>query len=265
MEGMILAAGLGTRLRPLTDTVPKALVEVDGVAQIDRTLSRLRNAGCDRVVVNVHHHASLIERYLAARCSNRPVPSGDVAASYEVDGVEVLVSREEAEPLDTGGGILHASHLFRGDRAILVHNVDVISSVDLGALAEAHGASDALATLAVQRRAASRYLVFDASGLCGRIDARSGGEEWAREPSGPSWRTGFTGIHAISPLLPGRLTERGVFSITDAYLRLASEGGRILPFDVTGVPWFDIGTPDRLDAARRRVGKGTANRTGGEN
>lgn len=250
---MILAAGLGTRLRPLTDTVPKALVEVGGVSQLDRTLSRLREAGCDRVVVNVHHHAGLIQRHLAEIGAAGPAAGAEAASRR---GFEVLISPEEREPLDTGGGILHASHLFRGDRTILVHNVDVISAVDLEALAKAHDESGALVTLAVQRRDASRYLVFDASGLCGRIDSRSGREEWAREPAGPSWQAGFTGIHAISPLLPGRLTERGVFSITDSYLRLASSGERILPFDATGAPWSDIGTPDRLDRARRTIGAG---------
>lgn len=250
---MILAAGLGTRLRPLTDAIPKALVDVGGVAQLDRTLSRLLGAGCDRVVINVHHHAERIERHLAQ--TKRPHPTPGTETAYRASaGVEILVSREERQPLDTGGGILHASHLFRGDRTILVHNVDVISEIDLGVLAGAHEASGALATLAVQRRTASRYLVFDDSGLCGRIDMRSGHEEWVRDPSGPSWQAGFTGIHAISPVLPGRLTEKDVFSITDAYLRLAAAGARILPYDATGTEWFDIGTPERLEEARRRFG-----------
>lgn len=253
MDGMVLAAGLGTRLRPITDHLPKALVEVDGVAQLDRTLTRLSDAGCDRMVVNVHHHAGLIDHHLAEACPNRPEASGSIAAPYAWSQAEVLVSREEGRPLDTGGGIQRASRFFRGDRTILVHNVDVISTVDLGRLALAHETDGALATLAVQRREASRYLVFDASGLCGRIDAESGHEEWAREPAAPTWKAGFTGIHALRPDLPGKLIEDGAFSITEAYIRLASAGERILPFDATGDLWLDIGSPQRLRAARKRL------------
>jgi NDP-sugar pyrophosphorylase family protein len=253
MDGMVLAAGLGTRLRPITDHLPKALVEVDGVPQLDRTLTRLSDAGCDRIVVNVHHHASLIDRHLAETCPNHPEASGSIAAPYAWNEAEVVVSHEAERPLDTGGGIRQASEFFRGDRTILVHNVDVISTVDLGRLALAHETGGAIATLVVQRRQASRYLVFDASGLCGRIDVESGREEWAREPAAPMWKAGFTGIQALRPDLPGKLIEDGAFSITGSYLRLASAGERILPFDATGDLWLDIGSPQRLRAARKRL------------
>jgi len=253
---MILAAGLGTRLRPLTERVPKALIEVGGVTQLDRTLDRLTDAGCERIVVNVHHHARLIERHLDETCAAGPALPEWSEPAWKRNGSEVLVSREEERPLDTGGGIRRAGSAFRSGHTILVHNVDVISAIDLAGLAGAHEGSGALATLAVQRREASRYLVFDESGLCGRVDTRTGEEQWARTASGPSWTAGFTGIHALSPELPAQLTEGGAFPIMRSYLRLAASGGRIQPFDATGVLWLDLGTPERLASARRRLAGG---------
>jgi NDP-sugar pyrophosphorylase family protein len=247
---MIFAAGLGTRLRPLTDRTPKALVEIGGMTLLERTIERLASAGCDRIVVNLHHHAAAIEDFLRSACQVRGKLTGGVESPYRWPGAGILLSMEAEAPLETGGGVKQAGSLFRGDRTILVHNVDVISSIDLIGLARAHETTGALATLAVNRRAASRYLVFDESGLCGRVDSRNGSEEWARSPSEPHWRGGFTGVHALSPHILSRLTEEGAFSIMRSYLRLAAAGARILPLDVTGACWMDVGTPERLDAAR---------------
>jgi len=247
---MIFAAGLGTRLRPLTDRTPKALVEIGGMTLLERTIERLAGAGCDRIVVNVHHHAERISDFLASASSVGTKDTGIAGSPFCWFGADILLSPEVEAPLETGGGLKQASHLFRGDRTILMHNVDVVSSIDLAALVREHEASDALATLAVNRRSASRYLVFDESGLCGRLDSRNGIEEWARSPSETHWRGGFTGIHALSPDILSRLTDRGVFSIMRSYLRLAAAGARILPLDVTGARWMDVGTPERLDAAR---------------
>ena len=184
-----------------------------------------------------------MEAALAAR-------AGDVGA---VDAPELLVSREEPRPLETGGGLLAARDLFRGDRPILLHNVDVITGIDLGGLVAAHAREPAtLATLAVQERAASRYLLFDESGLHGRLDVRSGRREEARGARGPVRRLAFTGVHVVSPRLIDRLTETGVFSIVDAYLRLAGEGDSVAGRDVGDAEWWEIGTPERLAAARAR-------------
>ena len=253
MDGMILAAGLGTRLLPLTESVPKALVEVGGMTLLERTLERLAGAGCDRIVINLHHHAELIVDFLKGVCTAADNSTGEVEAPFQWHGAAILLSREAEAPLDTGGGLKHARGLFRGDRAILVHNVDVVSGIDLAGLVREHAGSGALATLAVNRRTASRYLVFDGAGLCGRIDTRRAAEEWARTPAEPHWRAGFTGIQALSPGILSQLTEEGVFSILRSYLRLAGEGASILPFDVTGETWMDVGTPARLEAARRTL------------
>jgi NDP-sugar pyrophosphorylase family protein len=233
---MILAAGSGTRLLPITERIPKALVEVGGLTLLERTIGRLARAGCDRIVVNLHHHAGQIE---------------DALAAGAWPGTEILRSREPERPLETGGGLKQARHLFRGDRTILLHNVDVLSSIDLVRLAREHEASPALATLAVNRRLASRHLVFDDSGLCGRIDTRTGIEDWAKTPHAGEWRAGFTGIQALSPEILSQLTEDGAFSIMRSYLRLAAAGACILPRDVSGERWMDVGTPERLEAARR--------------
>ncbi len=257
MDGMIFAAGLGTRLKPLTDRTPKALIEVGGRTLLERTIDRLAGAGCDRIVINVHHHAERIIEFLRAGPSTPGLPGAGHTMTASASGsmpewcgAEIMVSVETDAPLETGGGLKHAAGLLRRDRTILVHNVDVISSVDLRRMVRAHEESAALATLAVNRRSATRYLVFDERGLCGRVDTRTGTEEWARSPSEPQWRAGFTGVQALSSVILDQLSETGRFSIMESYLRLAATGARILPHDVTGATWFDVGTPERLEVAR---------------
>jgi len=158
MKAMVFAAGLGTRLRPLTDVRPKALVELNGRTLIDIVLARLRTFGISEVVVNAHHFADQFADYLAAR--------GNF-------GMHIQISREDVL-LDTGGGLKKAAPLLltgagSAEEPILIHNVDVISTIDLARMEQAHQANQALATLAVQDRETSRYLIFDENGLlCGR-------------------------------------------------------------------------------------------------
>jgi N-acetyl-alpha-D-muramate 1-phosphate uridylyltransferase len=236
MDAMILAAGLGTRLGDITQHMPKALVDVAGVSALERVARSLIEAGADRIVINVHHHAQQIIDHVRGR---------------DDFGVEVVFSVEETEPLETGGGLLHAAPLLRRDAPFFLHNVDVLSRADLRALYAAHRTADALATLAVSRRVTTRYLLFDEEGLCGRVDRRGGvhAEVHARRDGAEPFA--FAGMHVVAPRLLDMLEERGPFSIIDAYLRLASEGERIRHFDVTGTEWLEIGTPDRLEAARR--------------
>jgi NDP-sugar pyrophosphorylase family protein len=236
---MILAAGLGTRLRPLTDRAPKALVQVAGVPMIERVARRLVAAGADRLIVNVHHHPERIEAFLQ-----------DLAEEL---GVEIAVSREEERPLDTGGGLLRAEPLFRKDAPFLLHNVDVITDIDLGSLYGAHG-PEAVATLAVHQRDTSRFLLFDGDGLFGWENAARGVSRTVRGPGGDLLRLGFAGIHVVVPGFFQLLEAAGYprddpFSILDAYLRLAGEGRRIAPHDVTGDFWIEIGNPERLARA----------------
>jgi NDP-sugar pyrophosphorylase family protein len=237
VDAMILAAGLGTRLRPDTEHVPKALVEVGGSSMLERTTRRLIAVGCDRIVVNAHHHATLVREAL-----------GSLEAHYT--GVEFLLSEEEESPLETGGGIANAAAMFRMDAAFYVHNVDVLSDLDLPVMYERHVDSGALATLAVWKREATRYLLFDADGLFGREDQRTGETTRGRNPNGPVERMAFGGIHVIDPRIFDRFEETGAFSIIDTYLRLAGAGEVILPFRAGGAEWFDLGSPERLARAR---------------
>ena len=156
-DAMIFAAGLGTRLRPLTDHTPKALVEVAGEAMLARTARSLVAAGATRLIINVHHHAEQVIRFVDA---------------HEGFGVDTRISHEPDEPLETGGGLRAARSLFRGDVPIVVHNVDVLLDAPLLALIEQHRASGALVSLAVMQRDPQRFLLFDEEGLFGRVDQR---------------------------------------------------------------------------------------------
>jgi NDP-sugar pyrophosphorylase family protein len=235
---MILAAGLGTRLRPLTESTPKALVEVGGIPLLEHVARRLIACGVDRLVVNVHHFPGAIERCILERRGF---------------GVEVLVSREEERPLETGGGLRRAAPLLRRDAPFYLHNADILTELPLGALYGAHAASGALATVAVMERSSTRALLFDDRGLLGRIDEGRGLEVRVREPEGEERRLAFAGVHVIEPRFLDSLSETGAFSILDPYLRLAAAGERVQPFRVDGHPWFDIGKPEQLDAARRWI------------
>ncbi len=240
MDGMILAAGLGTRLRPLTDRTPKALVTVGGVAMLERIARRLIAAGVDRLIVNVHHHADQIQRFL------------DEAEGF---GVDVRVSDEKERPLETGGGLRHARAHFRRDAPFFLHNVDVVTEADLGALYAAHVRAGALATLAVSERPSTRLLVLDELGLVGRVDRRpdrrDAGERVAARPAhGTTWAKAFAGIHVIDPTLLDMLEDADAFSIMTTYLRLAAAGQRILPHDIGDALWLEVGDPERLRRAR---------------
>lgn len=246
MKAMVLAAGLGTRLRPLTDDRPKALVEVAGRTLLEITLTRLRAFDIREVIINVHHFADMVLDYLKAN---------------DNFGMRIEVSREDVL-LDTGGGLKKAGHFFladsRGsDEPFLLHNVDVISTIDLRRMAQFHTENQALATLAVQNRKTSRYLLFDDQlQLCGRRSGRDGETELVR--SSPQNRAlAFGGIHVISPRLISMMAEEGIFSIITSYLRLAGHGETILGFRSDEYYWRDLGRADDLLQAARELGQWT--------
>lgn len=239
MDAMILAAGVGSRLGELTTRTPKALIEVGGVPVLERVARRLVEAGADRLIINVHHHADQVVRFVEAR---------------DGFGVEVVFSPEPAAPLETGGGLLQASPLFRRDAPFFLHNVDVLCELDLRALYQAHVRSGALATLAVSERETTRYLLFDEKGLCGRFDRRKAGAAEAHAGGEEVRQYAFAGIHVVSPELLDRIEEQGTFSIIELYLRLVREGADIQPYPIGRTPWLEIGSPERLEAARRHYG-----------
>lgn len=235
---MILAAGRGTRLLPITEQVPKALVEVGGIPMIERVARRLIDAGTTRLVINVHHLGDLVRRYIDER---------------DGFGVPVCISEERELLLDTGGGVANAGHCFTKSGPFLLHNVDVHSSIDLGELYVRQLAGDAIATLAVMQRDATRHLMFDDLGLCGHGNSQRGTERLARSTVGTVRRLGFCGIHAVSERLFDRFTETGAFSIIDVYMRLAGEGEVIQPYLVEDGAWMDIGTHEQLQRANEEV------------
>lgn len=238
MDSMILAAGLGTRLRPLTDHTPKALVEVNGAPMLDRVARRLVAAGADRLIINTHHLGEQIEAYATAR-----------QAEW---GAEVRLSPEPEAPLETGGALVAAQPHFRRQGPFFLHNADILTDLSLEGLRDAHAAAgDPLATVAVMDRPTSRRLLFDRAGLLGRVDEDRGLDVRVREAVGPVAALPFAGVHVISPRIFGLLTERGAFSILEPYLRLAAAGERVLPFRVDGCLWLDIGRPEQLEEARR--------------
>jgi N-acetyl-alpha-D-muramate 1-phosphate uridylyltransferase len=232
VDAMILAAGLGTRLGEMTRGMPKALVDVAGQTALERVARRLIDAGADRLIINVHHYADQIVQHVRS--------SGGF-------GVDVLFSREEDAPLETGGGLLHAAPLFRRDAPFLLHNVDVLSTIDLYALIAAHAAGGAVATLAVHERSSRRLLRVRGGRIIGRAEA---GGDVSSDDVADDRLLAFAGIHIISPTLFELITERGAFSIMDAYVRLIGEGHTISAHDVTGAAWHEIGNPTRLQAAR---------------
>jgi NDP-sugar pyrophosphorylase family protein len=236
MKAMVLAAGVGSRLRPLTDEVPKALLDVGGAALISHVIRRLQSAGVTEVVVNLFHLGDRIVEFLASQ--------GDF-------GLRIEFTREE-ELLDTGGGLKNAAWFFDDGRPFFLHNVDVLSDIDLAELLRFHLGARALATLAVQRRPSARQLVFDRDGrLCGRESPE--GVEWVKGATGSVERLAFTGIHVIDPAIFSKMAETGAFPITRTYLRLAGEGERIVAYRADGRYWQDIGAPEKLEAARRRA------------
>lgn len=238
MKAMILAAGLGTRLRPLTDDRPKALVEVGGRSLLEITLARLSSFGIREVIINVHHFADKIVAYLQAN------------HNFQMD---IAISREDDLLLDTGGGLKKTAYFFSkgstsADEPFILHNVDVISTIDLRRMAQFHVENRALATLAVQERQTARYLLFDDRGqLCGRKSGADREPELVRQ-SAHLRPLAFSGIHVISPRLFSLMTEEGVFSIIAPYLRLAARGEKILAFRADEYQWRDLG---RLDDVMR--------------
>jgi NDP-sugar pyrophosphorylase family protein len=244
---MVLAAGLGTRLRPLTNDRPKALVEINGKTLLEITVSKLKSAGVTQVIVNVHHYAQMVADYLRA---------------HNNFGLRIEVSREDDTLLDTGGGLKKAAWFFQERQPVgegqpfFLHNVDVISSIDLNRMMETHQQSGCLATLAVQARESSRQLLFDDRGeLCGRRKVHEANEEIVR-PARNLRPLAFAGIHAISPRLLRMFTEDDVFSIIDAYLRFAASGETIQAFRADSYYWRDLGKPENIQQAACELQQG---------
>ncbi len=241
MKALIFAAGMGNRLKPLTDTTPKALVPVDGKPMLEHVILKLKAAGFDRIAINIHHLGQQIIDFLRAN---------------DNFGVEIYLSDEREYLLDTGGGIKHAEPFLNGDEPFLVHNVDIFSNVDLQRLYQHHIENKALATLLVSQRKTSRYLLFNNDNrLCGWRNRETGEVKSYYPYFDPEQYKAyaFSGIHVISPEIFRWMEEwTGKFSIIQFYLSICART-HIQACEYPGLKLLDVGKPETLAQADQWV------------
>lgn len=233
---MIFAAGLGTRLRPLTNDVPKAMVVLAGKPLLEHVILRLKDVGVRRIVINVHHFAETIISF---------IKSNDF-------GVEIKISYESDMLLDTGGGLKFAKKLFIKDEPILIYNVDVLSNADISLLVESHKRSGAIASLLVRSSYSDRGFMQKDGFLTGWQNILTGEKRMSIDVFEESTFIGFTGIHILSYGILDMIVEEGVFSIVDLYLRLAKDNKIAIVIDDESL-WMDLGTPESLALAEEYV------------
>lgn len=241
MKAMIFAAGLGTRLRPLTETIPKALVEVNGLPLLEIVIRRLQKYGVDEIIVNVHHLAEHIRDFLER---------------HKYFGIEIHLSDETEHLLDTGGGLKKASWFFDDQLPFFVHSVDILSDIDLHEFYQFHlQHPQALATLAVTRRNSTRCLLFDQNDtLCGWENRSTHEVKMARSAISGFHELAFSSIHVISPAIFSLMPDQEVFSIIDLYLQVAATE-TILAFQHDHALWLDVGKPNNLSQASEIFGQ----------
>jgi NDP-sugar pyrophosphorylase family protein len=238
MKAMILAAGLGTRLQPLTQTRPKALVELHGIPLLAWVIGGLVRHGFTEIVVNAYHLADQIVAFL-----------DEYQRQPSHAGLSLAISRE-THLLGTGGGVQKAAWFLDDGSPFLVHNVDVLTDLDLNLLVAAHRDSGAIATLAVQERKSSRQFLFDDhQRLCGWQSLEAGQTRMARPTSGELMPLSFMGIQIISPDVFKRNTAEPPFSLVETYLQLITAGETVTAFRADSAHWLDLGKPENLDRA----------------
>jgi NDP-sugar pyrophosphorylase family protein len=232
MRAMILTAGFGSRLRPLTDQTPKALLKIEGTPILEIVIRRLVSAGASAIIINVHHFANQIEEFLKNRDFGIPIET-----SFE------------KEILETGGGLKNVESFFKEGLPFILHNADVLSDLNLKAFYQFHLDHPALASLSTRKRPSSRALLFSPQGqLCGVKG--DGPIRWVEKPIPDAEALAFDGIHVLSPEIFPKIKETGKFSIIETYLRLAKEGEKIQSFRSDHFSWVDIGSFENLEKAR---------------
>ena len=236
MKALILAAGLGTRLRPLTNDKPKALVEVAGQPLLHWAIQKVSRDGCREIVVNVHHFADQVIAFLEGR-------------SYP--GVKLHISDERNLLLDTGGAIKRALGHF-GGQPFVVYNTDIFTDLNLADLYRHHQQMGGLATLAVRKRSSSRFLLFDQTMQFAGWQNIKTGEKRLSRTSGPYQEYAFSGIHVIDPGIQRFFPEPDRFSIIDVYLQ-AGRSAQLFGYDHTTTFWMDVGRTKDLETARTRI------------
>jgi len=239
MKAMIFAAGLGTRLKPLTDSLPKALVQINGKPLLEWLLIKMAHEGIRDVVVNVHHFAGQVKDFLNAQ----PVP-----------GLNIFISDETDFLLDTGGGLKRAASLLSGTEPVLIHNTDILSSISFSALEQAFTTMQADAMLLVKDRSTSRKLEFSSDGkLTGWIN-ESIGESIAADASfGTGHRMAYSGIAVVGAGFPASLPMDGAFGLIPACLQLTATK-RIIEY-TSEYDWLDVGKSEAIEPAGRMIEK----------
>lgn len=237
MKAMIFAAGLGARLKPLTDSTPKALIPIAGKPMLEHVILKLKAAGFDRIIINIHHLGDQIIDFLAAN---------------QNFGLQIDISDERDYLLDTGGGIKKAECFLQGNEPFLIHNVDIMSNVDLLQLYNHHRETNSLATLLVSQRNTSRYLLFNKENkLCGWRNHETGEVKSYYPYFDPEQydEYAFGGIHVISPEIFNWMEEwTGKFSIINFYLSICARTN-IQAYPAENLRLLDIGKPDTLAKA----------------
>jgi NDP-sugar pyrophosphorylase family protein len=235
MQAMILAAGLGTRLKPITDELPKALVEVNGKTLLEIAIRNLIENDFRRIVINVHHFADKVKEFL----------------DNNTFAADIFISDESDLLLDTGGGIKHAKKFFENS-PILIHNVDIISNLNLKEFYQYHISDDSVASLLVSNRKSNRYLLFnEADILCGWQDVNKDEKIIVREDSKLN-QLAFNGIHILNPHLIDSFPDEKVFSVIKAYLKIAGSED-IHAFVSNDIKWLDVGKVDSLQKASQLI------------
>jgi len=231
MNAIIFSAGKGTRLRPLTDVKPKALVEIENFTLLEIAIRKLTKYGIKRIIINVHHFANQII---------------DFIKNNNFGEVEIFISDETQLLLDTGGGLVKAKNLFVKNMPIIAYNVDIICNINLHKLIDFHNNNKNLVSMFVQNRTASRFLLFDNENLlCGWQNPITGDEKWSTIPKESS-KLGYNGIQVIDYEIFKHIKQQGVFSIIPIYIDLAANH-KICGWINNEVTWFDIGTPEKLN------------------
>ncbi|MCQ2181236.1 MAG: NTP transferase domain-containing protein [Bacteroidales bacterium] len=242
MKALILAAGYGTRLKPVTDRIPKALVPVGGVPMLERVIDKVRGEGIDSIVVNTHWFADQVSSFIEDK---------------DGFGIDIRLSPEKDVILDTGGAIRHAAPLLRGCGEFLVHNVDILSDISIGWLAS-HMRPGSLAVLAVREAEADRYLLFDEDmRFAGWTNVKTGEVKSPYPDFNPERyrKYSFCGIHILSESVFGLMEDwPDKFSIIDFYLS-AADRFPIYGAVADGVSLIDIGTPEKLSEAEDLFGR----------
>lgn len=239
MRAMILAAGLGTRLKPLTDSTPKALIKIKNDTLLELQINKLKSEGFDQIIVNVHHFSEQIKNYL----EQNNFFNCKIEISYESDLL-----------LDTGGGLKKAAHFFSDGKPFLVYNVDILSNIKLEKLMEFHIKSSSVATLAVQERESSRKFLFDDNKfLCGWMNEKTGDKIISRESQKDLRPLSFSGVQIIDPKIFKYFPDKIIFSLVDLYLA-AAKHEKIIGYVHNQDEWIDLGKVENIRKAESFFG-----------